>query len=48
MFHELQRAVLPDTPLPRVLENWLEISKELAERPRKRNTQVAAFFAQTS
>jgi len=47
MFHELQRAVIPETPLPDVMENWAQIAGELAERSRRRNTQVAAFFPVT-
>ncbi len=40
MLHQLQRIVDVGLPLNQVLERWTEISRGLAESPRKRRLQT--------
>jgi len=44
MLDRLARAVDPPLPLARAIERWNDISKSLAEPPRKRRPQLARFF----
>jgi len=37
-------AIQPRIPLPRVLEQWDDISKQLRESNRARSSQMEAYF----
>ena len=49
MFNQVKRAIEPDLPLRFALDAWGDISRDLAERPRKRRNQpFKKMYAQTS
>jgi len=41
---QIKRAIEPSLPLAEVLSDWSDISKSLAERPRKRTIQLTNYF----
>jgi len=49
MFNQVKRAIEPDLLLRFALDAWGDISRDLAERPRKRRNQpFKKMYAQTS
>jgi len=44
MLNQLARAIDPPLPLARVIERWSDISKSLAEPPRRRRPQLEGCF----
>jgi hypothetical protein len=44
MYHQVKRVIDPHLPLEDMMESWNEIAKLLAERPRKRNSQLSRYF----
>ena len=45
MLNQLVRAIEPPLPLAQVIEQWNDISKSLAEPPRRRRPQLSRHFA---
>jgi hypothetical protein len=43
VFHQVLRAIMPEFSLERMLANWNEISADLAESPRTRQSQEQIF-----
>ena len=43
VFHQVLQAIMPDLSLKGMLANWRQISKDLAESPRKRKSQEYLF-----
>ena len=46
MLNQLARAIEPQLPLDRVIAEWNQISRSLAEPPRRRMVQIAKRFAE--
>ena len=44
LLHQVQRGIEPSISLKEVLNNWNQITKDLAERPRKRIQQMKNFL----
>jgi hypothetical protein len=42
-FHQVLQAIMPELSLKEMLANWQEISNDLAESPRKRQSQEQIF-----
>ena len=44
MLNQVKRAIEPSLSLSETLRQWNSISEELADSPRKRKPQLAAYF----
>jgi len=47
VLNQVARTIEPPLPLTRLLSDWRTISGELAEPPRRRQTQLSAYFGWT-
>jgi hypothetical protein len=48
MLNQLARGIEPQLPLDQVIAEWNQISRSLAEPPRRRMLQIAKRFAEVS
>lgn len=44
MLNQIKRTIEPSLSLSEVLQEWQELSKALAERPRQRKVQLTDYF----
>jgi hypothetical protein len=44
VFNQIKRAIEPPFSLENMISDWGNISKSLAEHPRKRNVQLLQYF----